>query len=248
MAAPEVLVVRHVPWEGPHRIGEALLQAGLTVDLRRPLDGDALPAVGDVAGAVFMGGPMNVDETDRHPALAVEREWLAAAIAADLPVLGVCLGSQLIARAAGCDVVPGPRAEIGWSPVTVFDPDDPVTGALAPATEVLHWHGDIFKLPPEARPLARSELTEIQAFRVRNAWGLLFHAEADEPLVETWLAERSMHDEAIESIGSDAAERLTDDARRFGPRLVERSQPGFAAFARLVAARTGLAGDLGKRG
>lgn len=239
MSAPPVLVVRHVPWEGPHRVADALEAAGLRIESRRPLEGEALPPVGDIAGAVFMGGPMNVDETDRYPGLAAEREWLADAIAGDLPVLGVCLGSQLIARALGAEVRPGGAPEIGWSPIEVFDPSDPLTGGLAPETSVLHWHGDVFGLPPEARALARSERTEIQAFRARNAWGLLFHAEADAGLVQTWLAERSMADEAAAAIGPGASERLREDAARFGPDLAERSQPGFVAFAELAAARVG---------
>lgn len=237
MAAPAVLVVQHVPWEGPHRIAGALTTAGLSIDVRRPLAGDALPDPGDVAGAVFMGGPMNVDETDRHPALADEREWLAEAIAADLPVLGVCLGSQLIARALGANVRPGGRPEIGWAPVEIFDATDPLSGALAPATEVLHWHGDVFDLPPGAALLARSALTEVQAFRARNAWGLLFHAEADEALAALWLAEPSMRDEATGALGPRAEATILDGARRFGPNLTARSQPGFAAFAELVATR-----------
>ena len=78
--AARVLCVQHVPWEGPHRIGRALRAAGLELDVRHPLDGDSLPAPGDVDAAVFMGGPMNVDEIDRYPALLTEREWLRTAI------------------------------------------------------------------------------------------------------------------------------------------------------------------------
>lgn len=235
MAAPAVLVVQHVPWEGPHRIGRALVQEGLRVDLRRPLDGEVLPAQDEVAGAVFMGGPMNVDETDRFPGLVVEREWLTAAIGGDMPVLGVCLGSQLIARALGAKVFPGERPEIGWAPVQVDDSVDPLIGALAPSANVLHWHGDVFDLPDGARPLARSAQTEVQAFRVRNAWGLLFHPEADAELAGAWLAEPSMAAEARDAIGPDAERRILDAAALYGPELTARTQRGFAEFARLVA-------------
>jgi GMP synthase (glutamine-hydrolysing) len=232
-----VLVVQHVPWEGPHRIGRALTAAGLELDTRRPLEGDVLPAHREVAGAVFMGGPMNVDETDRYPALLAEREWLKTAIESDMPILGVCLGSQLIARALGCEIRPGSAQEIGWSPVQIHDHQDPIAGALAPECPVLHWHGDVFDLPPGAVHLASSSQTEIQGFRVRSAWGLLFHAEADAELAELWLAEDSMRDEATAANGLDAAVQIASDAAELNDRVIAASTPGFEAFAQLIAAR-----------
>jgi GMP synthase (glutamine-hydrolysing) len=235
--APRVLVVQHVPWEGPHRIGRALEAAGLELDIRLPLDGEELPALDEVAGAVFMGGPMNVDEIDRYPGLLAEREWLTEAIGADLPVLGVCLGSQLIARAVGAEIRPGPAPEIGWAPVWIHDAEDPIVGALSPGTPVLHWHGDIFDLPPGATHLASSDRTATQAFRVRNAWGLLFHAEADAELAESWLGESSMGDEAAHTLGPEGPAAIAADAREFAPQLIAASTPGFAAFAELIASR-----------
>lgn len=222
--------MRHVPWEGPHRIADALTAAGLSLDERCVLEGDPLPAVSDVAGAVFMGGPMNVDEVERYPGLLAEREWLTSAFAADLPVLGVCLGSQLLARALGSSVRPGPAPEIGWAPVEVFDAADPLVGALAPQTSVLHWHGDVFDLPDGAELLASSERTQVQAFRAGNAWGTLFHAEADAALVDRWLAEPEMAVEAPAGVAADAAS-LSED-------LVNRSTPGFANFAQLILDRS----------
>lgn len=222
--------MRHVLWEGPHRIADALTAAGLVIDERCVLEGDTLPAVSEVSGAVFMGGPMNVDEVERYPGLLLaEREWLASAVAAELPVLGVCLGSQLLARALGSSVRPGPAPEIGWAPVQVFDSADPVVGGLAPETAVLHWHGDIFDLPDGAKLLASSERTEVQAFRAGNAWGTLFHAEADPALVDRWLEEPEM--------AAEAPAGVADDAMKFAGDLVDRSTPGFANFARLVLDR-----------
>ena len=114
---------------------------------------------------------MNVDEVERFPALAAEREWLAEAVRRELPLLGICLGAQLLARALGAEVRAGEGPEIGFAPVEVSDPEDPVLGGLAPSTDVLHWHGDVFDLPDGAQPLASSARTEHQAFRVGNAWG-----------------------------------------------------------------------------
>ena len=231
---PTLLAIQHVPWEGPHRILDAC--GALHVHTVKPLAGQPLPPHDEVAGAVVMGGPMNVDEVERFPALAAEREWLAEAVRREMPVLGICLGAQLLARALGAEVRAGEGPEIGFAPVEVSDPDDPLLGGLAPSTDVLHWHGDVFDLPDGAQPLASSALTEHQAFRAGNAWGVLFHPEADFALVEAWLAVPEMIDEAVAALGDDGAHALPERAAAAEPALVERTTPGFEAFARSVAA------------
>src|SRR6478672_10239380 len=151
---PTLLAIQHVPWEGPHRILDAC--GALRVHTVKPLAGQPLPSHDEVAGAVVMGGPMNVDEVGRFPGLAAEREWLGEAAGRGMPLLGICLGAQLLARALGAEVRAGEGPEVGFAPVEVSDPEDPLLGALAPSTEVLHWHGDVFDLPDGARPLASS--------------------------------------------------------------------------------------------
>ncbi len=230
------LIVTHVPWEGPHRIARALEGAGLELDFRCTLDGDPLPSHQEVSAAVFMGGPMNVDETDRYPSLALEREWIAEAVRMDMPMLGVCLGSQLLARALGAAVTPGPAPEIGWSHIQVHVDSDPLIGPLAPAAEVLHWHGDVIGLPPGATLLASSEQSPVQAFRRGNAWGLLFHAEADLQLAEQWMAEPSMRAEAEAELG-DQVPAVVSRAREIDQRVRTATDPVFEAFAELAIAR-----------
>ncbi len=234
---PTLLAIQHVPWEGPHRILDACGE--LQVRTVKPLAGQTLPEHDEVAGAVVMGGPMNADEVERFPALAAEREWLAEAVRRRLPVLGICLGAQLLARALGAEVRAGERKEVGFAPVEVSEPADPILGALAPSTDVLHWHGDVFDLPDGATPLASSAMTEPQAFRLGNAWGVLFHPEADLALVEAWLAVPEMIDEAVEVLGNQGAHALAAQAEAAEPSLIERTAPGFRAFAELVAAAVG---------
>lgn len=230
---PTLLAIQHAPWEGPHRILDAC--GGLRLRTVKPLAGQELPPHEEVAGAVVMGGPMNVDEIERFPALAAEREWLAEALARELPLLGVCLGAQLLARALGAEVRPGTAKEVGFAPVEVLDANDPVLGGLAPAAEVLHWHGDVFDLPDGAVRLAASEATENQAFRHGNAWGVLFHPEADYALVEAWLEVEEMMDEALAAIGEDGVAALPGRAEALEADLIHRTQPGFEAFAALAA-------------
>ncbi|MFN8217285.1 MAG: type 1 glutamine amidotransferase [Solirubrobacterales bacterium] len=230
---PTLLAIQHVPWEGPHRILEAC--HGLRLRTVKPLAGHQLPPPEEVAGAVVMGGPMNADAVGRFPALAAEREWLAEAAARDLPLLGICLGAQLLARALGAEVRPGPAPEVGFAPIEVFDAEDPLLGGLAPGAEVLHWHGDAFELPDGAVRLASSELTENQAFRRGRAWGVLFHPEADYALLEAWLGVEEMMDEALAALGEDGVAALPGRAAALEPDLIRRTQPGFEAFAALAA-------------
>ena len=223
-----LLVVRHVRWEGPHRILDAFDAA--PVHLVDTLDGDdPLPPVRDVCGAVFMGGPMSANDTERYPRLSQEMQWLQQAVAAEVPVLGVCLGSQLLARALGARVTVAAAREIGFAPIEVLDDRDPLLGPLAPATTVLHWHAEVFELPDGATALARSSVTDLQAFRAGpSAWGLLFHAEADAQLVEQWLAEPTMAGEARDHLGPEYERLLRAGAAGVDTAVGERV---FAAFA-----------------
>jgi GMP synthase-like glutamine amidotransferase len=178
-----VLVLQHVPVEGPGRIATALDRAGRTVKAVHPYRGDRVPLGPDgLQGLVVLGGPMGVADTAAHPHLAAEMDLLADCVDAGVPVLGVCLGAQLLAAALGAPVGPAGSLELGWLPVHHL-PDaarDPLLGALPDPFPALHWHGDEMGLPSAAVPLARSDATALQAFRVGDrAYALLFHLEAD---------------------------------------------------------------------
>lgn len=170
------LVLQHVAVEGPGRIADACATRVVRLDQGEPVPRD----LGDARGLVVMGGPMGVHDHAAHPHLRDELVLIERALADGAPVLGVCLGSQLLAAALGARVYPADRLELGWLPVTLAAgaSDDPLLGAAPPAFTALHWHGDVFDLPAGATPLASSALTEHQAFRHGRAWGLLFHLEA----------------------------------------------------------------------
>lgn len=229
--AKQLLVVRHVPWEHPHRILKAFDGFPLrTVDVFEP--GARLPGHDEVVGAVFMGGPMSVNDTKEFPALTTEINWLQEALADDMPILGICLGSQLLAHALGARVLPGSQMELGWAPIEVLEPSDELLAPLAPRTTVLHWHRDLFELPLGFTVLARSDQTEIQAFRAgSNAWGMLFHPEADQTLVEQWLSEPTMTAQARATLGPDYLQTLQRGARCALDRLLPASTALFDAFA-----------------
>jgi GMP synthase (glutamine-hydrolysing) len=178
----DALVLRHAACEGAGAIGEALRARGLA--LREVLLHEGAPVPADLAGVaalVVMGGPMSVYEQERHPHLRGELALVERALREQVPVLGVCLGSQLLAAALGARVAPG-APEIGWLAVTLRDghADDPLFAGVRSPFRALSWHGDVFDLPRGAAPLARTAQTEHQAFRWgASAWGLLFHLEAD---------------------------------------------------------------------
>jgi len=188
-----VLVFRHVPHEMLGTVATALAGAGLGyqyVDLfycqeiprRRELERSA--------GLVVLGGPMNVEETDKYPFLAPEVQQLREAVAADLPVLGICLGAQLLAKALDAAVTANPVKEIGWYPVqfTAQAAADPLLADCGHAATVFQWHGDAFALPSGAVHLARSKACENQAFRCgSSAYGLQFHLEMTADMIEDWL-------------------------------------------------------------
>lgn len=178
-----VPVLQHVAVEGPGRIAAALVRAGRVTRAVRLDLGDPVPVGPDgLDGLVVLGGPMGVRDVDAHPHLRAELDLLADCVDAGVPVLGVCLGSQLLAAALGAAVGPSGSLELGWRPVQHLPgaADDPVLGPLPDPFPALHWHGDVLDLPAGAVPLARSDRTDLQAFRMGDtAYGLLFHLEAE---------------------------------------------------------------------
>lgn len=182
------MVLQHVAWEGPGLIAAEAQARGLPVDVRRLDLGGSVPPVEAVAGLVVMGGPMGVYDIG-HPYLVAEQRLLRASVERDVPVLGVCLGAQLLAAALGARVSRGPAPEIGPGEVRVTAEGlkDPVLGGASATLPVMHWHEDTFDLPAGAVHLASSSLYMNQGFRVgRHAYGFQFHIEVDRPLAARW--------------------------------------------------------------
>ena len=159
----------------------------------------------DFAGIVPLGGSMQSWDEERLPFLGRERELLREAVDEGVPVLGICLGGQILARALGAAVYPSERPERGWLTVeaTPEAADDPLLAHLREPVGVYQWHLDVFDLPDGAVRLARSELSENQAFRYgERAWGLQFHPEVDAPIFAGWMQNYA---DAPAAVGLDQA-------------------------------------------
>jgi GMP synthase-like glutamine amidotransferase len=160
---------QHVTFEGLGAIADWAKAKGHTVTVTKWYDNPILPSLLDVDMLIVMGGPMGVYEEDIYPWLITEKAFIREAIAADKPVLGICLGAQLIAAALGARVYPNQQKEIGWFPVQFNDGTTPT---------VLHWHGDTFDLPENAILLAESVACKNQAYQYgEKVIGLQFHFE-----------------------------------------------------------------------
>ncbi|HWO59673.1 MAG TPA: type 1 glutamine amidotransferase [Umezawaea sp.] len=175
------VVVQHVPFEGPGLIAPALSAVGADPRVVRVYQQDALPDAEQVDVLVVLGGPMGALDDHTHPHLARERDLIAECVRRGKPVLGVCLGSQLLAAALGAQVRRGPEMEVGAGTVTLTPAGfaDPVLGPSGPHLPVVHWHHDTFDLPEHGTRLATSKRYAQQAFRVGDSYGLQFHVEFD---------------------------------------------------------------------
>jgi GMP synthase (glutamine-hydrolysing) len=194
------VAIQHVPFESPGLVAEVAAQRGIELQVCHPYRGEPPPAMDEIDGLVVMGGPMGVFDTTEHPHLAREAELIAAMVHVGRPVLGVCLGAQLMAHALGAAVYRGDQAEIGFGSVFLteagradpvlgsLDHEDHVPGGLGLETlPVMHWHQDTFDLPDGALCLARSALYPHQAFRLGDrAYGLQFHLEVNRELASAW--------------------------------------------------------------
>jgi GMP synthase-like glutamine amidotransferase len=175
--------IQHVPYEGLGHAETWLSRVGAEVSCTRMFAGDALPPPASVELLVVLGGPMSVNDGAALPWLAAEKAFIAAVIAAGTPVLGICLGAQLIAAALGAPVGPSREREVGWWPVdrVLTDPGSS-SGAIFPFPDrvtCLQWHGESFARPVGAAHLARSPGCEDQAMQVgRRVIGVQFHPEA----------------------------------------------------------------------
>lgn len=236
-----LLVFQHVPHEILGTFNPQLKDVGFRIRYvnfgRTP---DAQPNVEKYDGLIVLGGPMCLSQRDNYPHLDTEIEAIRTAMEQQMPILGICLGAQLIAAALQARVHRNPVKEIGWYDVSPTDAGrkDPLFRFFRSSEKIFQWHGDTFDIPHDAVCLASSPDCANQAFRYGDrVYGLQFHLEVDAPLIERWL-KTPAHIRELEELGPDITAdniraetpQYIDDSTRLGEQL-------FGEFIRLFSTR-----------
>jgi GMP synthase (glutamine-hydrolysing) len=229
-----VLVFQHVAAEPLGTLDPMLRDRGHRIRYvnfhREP---DAQPDVSRYHGLIVLGGPQMPDEGAKFPHLNVEMRCIEQALAQDMPVLGICLGAQLLAYALGGGVRPMEDWEIGWYGLepTHQAAADPLFCALTETRPVFQWHGYTFDLPAGAVHLARSETCENQAFRYnKHAYGLQCHLELDERLINRWLNYPEYRQDLEEHGRGGDADAIREQTHRLIGQSIELSYQVFGNF------------------
>jgi GMP synthase (glutamine-hydrolysing) len=237
MPSPTIAVLHNLKAPFTGYAGPALRAAGTDLDERFLLAGDPLPTLDEVDGVLALGGDQSVRGIASDPMLLPEAELLREAVERGVPVLGVCLGAQLLSHALGGSVARLPRRMIAWTPIEPLPEaaGDPVLGSLPAGAYALHWNEDGFEPPPGAVELLRRPAGTVEGFRFgERAWGVQFHPEVHPEGLELWYRDGYM--ELPEAGVTEAQARAADALHLPGqPALAEAL---FGGFGRVVAART----------
>jgi GMP synthase (glutamine-hydrolysing) len=219
------VAIRHVEFEDLGILAPLLERHGFATSyLDAPANGDTWRSARDADLLVVLGGPMGVADIDAYPFLGAELDLIGDRLALDRPTLGICLGAQLLAVAAGGSVRPGTEAEIGYAPVTLTNAARESVLEPLRSVPVLHWHQDVISTPPELPPLASTPLCQNQAFaRWPNVLGLQFHLEADGTSLERWLVG---HAYELAARGVSVAD-LREDTSAYAAQLALQAQEVF---------------------
>jgi GMP synthase (glutamine-hydrolysing) len=228
-AAPRrCLALQHVAFEDLGTLGEVLTEQGFAIDYRQAgVDDLASPAAqaqwAQADLVVVLGGPIGVYEADRYPFIHDELACVRERLASGKPLIGICLGAQMMAAASGQAVYPGPAKEIGFKPLILTEAGQasPLAALQACAHQVLHWHGDTFDLPTGAQLLASTDLVTNQIFSLgRQVLGLQCHLESHPRDLERWLIG---HTAELTAAGMDL-HALRQANAQHGPALVDAAK------------------------
>lgn len=227
----DFLILQHIGCEDLGTIEQAMIHRGISYKYVRLFDGDPVPKdFHKYSGLIILGGPMNVYEEDVYPYLKDEDILIKEAIKKQIPVLGICLGGQLIAKATGAKVRKGIKKEIGWYDL-LLTPGGKTDRGFKNFPErltVFQWHGDTFDIPSGATPLACSGLFPNQAFRFgNNIYGLQFHLEVTKDMINRWMAE---YGNELSSLDYIDPEKIIKDTDKYIKTLSQHAEIFYNTF------------------
>ena len=234
----KVLVLRHVLHEHLGTLAEALIANNITYEYVNFYENENPDvSLNDISGLIILGGPMNVYETDQYLFLEMEDRLIKQAIERDVPILGICLGAQLIAKALGAKVIKNKEKEIGWYPLKITEEGskDRLFMHFNNEEIVFQWHGYTFEIPKVGVRLAESSMCTNQAFRYRdNVYGLQFHIEVTPEMILEWLNVPENQKEILSLKEKINPELIKTEIPRFIGRLNSLAENVFREFCGIV--------------
>jgi len=237
-----IVIIKHISIEGPGIIGEFLKNIPWEVKTFELDKGVRLPE--DLCGInaiISLGGPMSVYEEEKYPFLKVEDKFLKKAIKEEIPILGICLGAQLLAKACGAKVKKAEQEEIGWYKVSLTEDGkrDLLFRGLSKELDVFEWHGDTFEIPNNGTLLASSNYCKNQSFRYgRNVYGFQFHIEVTPSMIHSWIQEYLNSDES----NITDAEKMLEETYKKKEQFVRQANRILLNFSTLVAEKAFVEG------
>jgi GMP synthase (glutamine-hydrolysing) len=235
----KVLVFQHVANKILGTLNPTLKARGLNIRYvnyeRTP---DEHPSMQKYNGLIILGGHMGVYEADKYKHIRVEMQLIEEALKKDIPILGICLGAQLLAHVLGSNVRKNSEKEIGWYDIDLTQEGlkDPLLSHFKPTEKIFQLHGDTFDIPQSAVHLASSKVCPSQAFRYgEKVYGLQFHLEADEPMIHRWLDNPRNQEEMFSSHKDFSMEKIRQDTHENIAHSLELSKHCFEKFVGLFA-------------
>lgn len=229
---PKLLVCQHVAHELLGTLDPLVRGRGFRVRYvnfgRNP---DEQPKLDGYAGLILLGGPMNVGQASTYPHILTEKALVRRALELEIPVLGICLGAQIIAAELGAEVGPAPKKEIGWCDISLTEAGrkDVLLRHFRETERIFQWHSDTFSLPSGATLLARGDACENQAFRFGDRiYGFQFHLEVDQAMIERWLRIPDLLGEIADLETDLCPERILDETTRQISRTQDLAQKTFS--------------------
>ncbi len=235
----KVLVFQHVAHKILGTLNPTLKGSGLNmryVNFERTPDDH--PSVQKYNGLIILGGHMGVYEAEKYKHIKVEMQLIEEALKKNIPILGICLGAQLLAHVLGADVKKNHEKEIGWCDIDLTEDGlkDPLLSHFKPREKIFQLHGDTFDIPKSAVHLAKSDVCHGQAFRYGDkVYGLQFHLEVDQPMIQRWLDNPRNYDEMFSTHQSFSKEQIGLETQEFLPHSMDLSRQTFEKFVGLFS-------------